>query len=227
VGGIVFFALYTPTMSKKHRNLPPHAAPAASPDEASRCADTDPDAALSPEEPSAAADPAVDPAAASCADVEIVPVVEATLSALQSQVDQQADALLRAKAETENVRRRMQEEVTKAHKFAAEKFAGELLAVKDSLEAALANDQQDITALRSGVELTLKQLVAAFEKSGLYEIAADQQKFDPRWHQAISQVPAPGEPNRVIQVLQKGYALNERVLRPALVIVSKTPDASD
>jgi len=135
------------------------------------------------------------------------------------------DAWLRAKAETENLRRRAQEDIAKAHKYAAEKFAAEMLPVKDSLEAALAADNTTADSLRNGVELTLKQLAAAFEKSGMAEINPLGEKFDPHRHQAISTVEDDGETNRVLQVLQKGYALNERVIRPALVIVSKARGA--
>jgi molecular chaperone GrpE len=152
---------------------------------------------------------------------ESVPSLEDLLKAAELKAAEHHDAWLRAKAETENVRRRAQEDIAKAGKFAVEKFAGELLAVKDSLEAALANESQDAAALRSGVELTLKQLVSAFEKSSLTEINPLEEKFDPHRHQAISQIEADGEPNRVINVLQKGYALHERVIRPALVVVSK------
>jgi molecular chaperone GrpE len=152
---------------------------------------------------------------------EIMPSVEELLKAAELKAEEHHDAWLRAKAETENVRRRAQEDIAKAGKFAAEKFAGEMLAVKDSLEAALASQNQDVDALRSGVELTLKQLVSAFEKSNVAEINPLEEKFDPHKHQAISQLEADGEPNRVINVLQKGYALHDRILRPALVIVSK------
>ncbi len=152
---------------------------------------------------------------------ESMPSPEELLKAAELQAAEHHDAWLRAKAETENVRRRAQEDIAKAAKFAVEKFAGELLAVKDSLEAALASDSQDAAALRSGVELTLRQLVAAFEKSNLTEINPLGQKFDPHHHQAIGQLEAEGEPNMVVQVLQKGYALNDRVIRPALVMVSK------
>lgn len=131
------------------------------------------------------------------------------------------DAWLRAKAEAENIRRRAQEDITKAGKFAIERFAGELLPVRDSLEAALASASADPDTLRAGVELTLKQLTTAFEKFGLKEINPLDEKFDPHRHQAISQIGADGEANRVIQVLQKGYALHERVVRPAMVVVSK------
>jgi molecular chaperone GrpE len=152
---------------------------------------------------------------------ETMPSLEEMLKAAELKAVEHHDAWLRAKAETENMRRRAQEDVIKASKFAAEKFAGELLAVKDSLEAALANENQGAEALKSGVELTLRQLVSAFEKSNLAEINPVDEKFDPHRHQAISQLEADGEPNRVINVLQKGYALNDRVIRPALVVVSK------
>ena len=152
---------------------------------------------------------------------DAMPSLEDLLKAAELKAAEHHDAWLRAKAEGENIRRRAQEDIGRAGKFAIEKFAGELLAVKDSLEAALANEQQDAAALRAGVELTLKQLVSAFEKSNLAEIHPLEEKFDPHRHQAISQIEADGEPNRVINVLQKGYVLNERVIRPALVVVSK------
>ncbi|MDK9724392.1 MAG: nucleotide exchange factor GrpE [Sterolibacteriaceae bacterium MAG5] len=152
---------------------------------------------------------------------DILPSLEDLLKAAELKAAEHHDAWLRAKAETENVRRRAQEDILKAGKFAIEKFAGELLAVKDSLEAALANETQTAEALRAGVELTLKQLSAAFEKSSLQEVSPLEEKFDPHKHQAISQIEADGEPNRVINVLQKGYVLNDRVIRPALVVVSK------
>lgn len=158
---------------------------------------------------------------------EVMPSTEELLKVAELKAQEHHDAWLRAKAETENVRRRAQEDIAKAGKFAAEKFAGELLAVKDSLEAALGNQNQDAEALRSGVELTLKQLIAAFEKSSVAEINPLDEKFDPHRHQAISQVEADGEPNRVINVLQKGYALHERILRPALVVVSKARSTAE
>jgi molecular chaperone GrpE len=158
---------------------------------------------------------------------ESMPSLEELLRAAELKAAEHHDAWMRAKAETENVRRRAQEDIAKAGKFASEKFAGELLSVKDSLEAALANGNQSAEALRGGVELTLKQLVAAFEKSGLAEINPLDEKFDPHRHQAISQAEADGEPNRVINVLQKGYALHERVIRPALVVVSKARSTAE
>ena len=131
------------------------------------------------------------------------------------------DAWLRAKAETENVRRRAQEDITKASKFAIEKFAKELIIVKDSLEAGLAAENPSAESLRDGTELTLKQLIAAFEKSQLTEINPVGEKFDPHFHQAISMIKSDQAPNTVVSVLQKGYLLADRVLRPALVIVAK------
>lgn len=165
------------------------------------------------------------PAAEPAPQPETMPSMEEMLKAAELKAEEHHDAWLRAKAEAENVRRRAQDDIAKAGKFAAEKFAGELLAVKDSLEAALANPDQDVAALRAGVELTLKQLVSAFEKSNVKELNPLDQKFDPHLHQAISQVEADGEPNRVVNVLQKGYALHERILRPALVVVSKAKSA--
>ncbi len=152
---------------------------------------------------------------------EVMPSLEDLLKAAELKAAEHHDAWLRAKAETENVRRRAQEDIAKAGKYAVERFSGELLAVKDSLEAALANENQSAENLKAGVELTLRQLVAAFEKSSLAEISPVGQKFDPHQHQAISQIEADGEPNTVISVLQKGYALHGRVIRPALVVVSK------
>jgi molecular chaperone GrpE len=152
---------------------------------------------------------------------DVMPSPEDLLKAAELKAAEHHDAWLRAKAETENLRRRAQEDVSKAHKYAAEKFAGELLAVKDSLEAALANEQQDAAALKAGVELTLKQLVAAFEKAAVKELNPLGEKFDPHFHQAIAMVDAEQEANTVATVLQKGYALHERILRPALVTVAK------
>lgn len=159
------------------------------------------------------------------APIEEMPGPEELLRAAELKAAEHYDAWLRAKAETENLRRRAQEDVAKAHKYAAEKFAVEMLPVKDSLEAALASENTGFDNLRSGVEVTLKQLIAAFEKSGVAEIHPLGEKFDPHRHQAMSTLEDPGEPNRVLQVLQKGYALNERIIRPALVIVSKAPGA--
>lgn len=130
------------------------------------------------------------------------------------------DAWLRAKAEAENARRRAQEDVDKARKYALDKFASELLAVKDSLEAALAAGAESThESLRSGVELTLKQLSSVLEKNQVREINPLGEKFDPHMHEAIAMVQGDGEANVVASVLQKGYLLHDRVLRPALVTV--------
>lgn len=134
------------------------------------------------------------------------------------------DAWLRAKAEADNVRKRAQTEIAGAHKFAVESFAAELLAVKDSLEAALATDKATVESYKSGVELTLKQLSSVFDKFSLAEINPAGNKFDPHRHQAISMIEADAEPNTVVQVLQKGYLLHDRVIRPALVTVAKAKD---
>ncbi len=152
---------------------------------------------------------------------ETTPSLEEMIRQAELKAEEHHDAWLRAKAETENVRRRAQEDIAKASKFAVERFAGELLAVKDSLEAALAADAPSVESMKAGSELTLKQLVAAFEKSGLKEVNPLGEKFDPNFHQAISMVDSDQEANTVVTVLQKGYLIAERVLRPALVMVAK------
>ncbi|KAF0102538.1 MAG: molecular chaperone GrpE [bacterium] len=156
------------------------------------------------------------------AEKETTPSLEEMLRQAELNAQEHHDAWLRAKAETENVRRRAVEDVEKARKFAVDKFAAELLAVKDSLEAALAtSDKASLESLKSGVELTLKQLVGVFEKNSIQEVNPLGQKFDPNCHQAIGMVDGEGEANTVASVLQKGYLLNERVLRPAMVMVVK------
>ena len=131
------------------------------------------------------------------------------------------DALLRAVADSDNIRKRAQADISNAHKFALENFSSELLAVKDSLEAALAVDSATLESYKNGVELTLKQLASVFDKFNIAEINPVGEKFDPHRHQAIVMVDAAQEPNTVVTIMQKGYALNERVLRPALVTVAK------
>ena len=150
-----------------------------------------------------------------------IPSLEDTIRLAELKAAEHHDAWLRAKAETENVRRRAQDDIAKASKFAVERFAGELLAVKDSLEAALAAEAPNVEQMKAGTELTLKQLVSAFEKSRLTEINPQGEKFDPHFHQAISTLESEQEPGTVLTVLQKGYLLADRVLRPALVIVAK------
>lgn len=143
------------------------------------------------------------------------------LEAAQAQVAQYHDELLRAKAEVENIRRRAQDDVAKARKFGTESFAESLVPVKDSLEAALAVPDQSPQAWREGVEITLKQLIAAFERNLMKEVAPTAgDKFDPNVHQAISSVPSEFPEGAVVQLLQKGYTIADRVLRPALVMVS-------
>jgi molecular chaperone GrpE len=157
-------------------------------------------------------------------------------AALQEQLDQaraeaaeNLDNFLRAKAETENVRKRSADDVIKARKFAIEQFAGELLAVRDSLELASQVDldqdsAQAMKQMQEGVLLTLRQLDGAFEKSGIVVLDPTGEKFNPELHQAMSMVEtAEIEPNHVISVLQKGYVLNERLLRPAMVVVARAP----
>lgn len=134
------------------------------------------------------------------------------------------EAMLRAIAEAENVRRRTREESAKAVKFALESFATALLPVKDSLEAALATENTTVEQIRGGVELTLKQLEQVLAKEHVEELDPLNQRFDPHLHQAIAALPSDKEPNHVINVLQKGYRLHDRVLRPALVTVSKSKD---
>ncbi len=165
------------------------------------------------------------PADAQAHDKEIMPSLEELLKAAELQAAEHHDAWLRAKAETENVRRRASEEAEKARKFAVDGFAGELLAVKDSLEAALADGSASVEKMREGVELTLKQLTAAFGKFNLFDVDPLGEKFDPHLHQAIQVVESDQPANTVVTVLQKGYRLHERTLRPALVMVAKGKDA--
>jgi len=132
------------------------------------------------------------------------------------------DAFLRAKADAENIRRRAQEDISKAHKFAIESFAESMIPVKDSLEMALKIETVSIEALKEGSEVTLRQLKQAFEKNRLLEInPAVGEKLDPTKHQAVSMVPAEQEANTVVEVLQKGYTIADRLLRPALVTVAQ------
>ena len=150
-----------------------------------------------------------------------MPSLEELLREAELKAAEHHDAWLRAKAEAENIRKRAADDVTQAHKYGVEKFAADLLAVKDSLEAALAAENATPEALRSGVELTLRQLESVLERQSIRAIDPAGQKFDPHQHQAISMLPSDKEPNTVINVLQKGYLLHDRVLRPALVTVAK------
>ena len=147
--------------------------------------------------------------------------VEQQLAEWQARHAEVSDAFLRAKAEVENVRRRADEEVSKARKFAIDAFAESLLPVKDSLEAAIATPGASVEQVLEGVHAILRQLAAALERNKVLQIAPPAgTKFDPHQHQAISMVPAEQEANTVVAVLQKGYLIADRVLRPALVTVA-------
>ena len=136
--------------------------------------------------------------------------------------EQQREAMLRALADAENARKRYQAEAASAQKFALERFAEQLLPVADSLEAALDNPEAGAEAMREGAQITLKQLFAAFQKAHVTQIApVPGERFDPHRHQAMAAVPADSEPNTIVAVMQKGYLIHERVLRPALVTVAK------
>jgi molecular chaperone GrpE len=158
-------------------------------------------------------------AAANAADQANAEINE--LETLKAQNAELAEQYLRAKADVENMRRRTEEEVSKVRKFAVEGFAESLLPVLDSLEAGLAVQEATLEQIREGSEATLKQLLSALQRNKVLPIAPEAgTKFDPHHHQAISVVPADQEPNTVVTVLQKGYIIAERVLRPALVTVS-------
>ena len=152
--------------------------------------------------------------------------LEQALKVAQDELEALRDQFLRAKAEAENTRRRAEEETARARKFAVDAMAQELLPVKDSLEAALADASGSIDALKKGVELTLSQLRGAFERSRILEVTpAPGTRFDPVLHQAIANVPADQAPGTVVTVLQKGYTLAERTLRPAMVTVAAPAQA--
>ena len=171
-----------------------------------------PDAPLSPEELEAAM-------AANASDE--MERLQAELVELKAKSADLADQFLRAKADTENARRRADDEVAKARKFGIESFAESLLPVADSLDAALAIQNATADQLREGSDATLRQLLAALERNKVLAINPGAgEKFDPHFHQAISVVPAAQEANTVVSVLQKGYVIADRVLRPALVTVA-------
>jgi molecular chaperone GrpE len=150
------------------------------------------------------------------------PTLEAQLASSEARLAEMQDAFMRAKADGENIRRRAQEDVSKAHKFAVESFAEAMVPVKDSLEMALALEAPAVDSLKEGVELTLKQLTAAFERNRLLEILPKQgDKLDPMKHQAVAMVPADQEANTVVSVLQKGYMIADRLLRPAIVTAAQ------
>lgn len=171
-----------------------------------------------PQETAPGAEPAAPEAAAQTGTTPDWQAQVATLSAKNAEL---ADQYIRAQAEMQNVRRRSEEEVSKARKYAVESFAESLLPVCDSLEAGLYHQDQTVEQIRAGAEATLRQLKAALERNKVLEINPPAgTKFDPHQHQAISVVPADQEPNTVVTVLQKGYSISDRVLRPALVTVT-------
>jgi molecular chaperone GrpE len=152
---------------------------------------------------------------------EVMPSLEEMLKAAELKAQEHYDAWMYAKAEGENIRRRAQEDVAKAQKFAVERFSTEMLAVMDSLQAGLAVQTENVESFKSGMELTLKQLSSAFEKFHIKEINPVGEKFDAHKHQAIGMVDSEQEANTVVGVMQRGYQLHDRILRPALVTVAK------
>lgn len=176
---------------------------------------------MSHNEPQAPADTASTPPTGTTPPDQSAANPAAKLAELEAKHAEVSDAYLRAKAESENTRRRADEEIAKARKFAVEGFAESLLPVKDSLEAAIALPGATPEQLLEGVHATLRQLASALERNRVIEInPAAGTKFDPHQHQAISMVPTEQEANTVVAVLQKGYLIADRVLRPALVTVS-------
>ena len=166
-------------------------------------------------------EPLAEPLPADANATEVIPSMEEMLKAAELKAQEHYDAWMYAKAEGENIRRRAIEDVSKAHKFAVERFANEMLAVKDSLDAGLTVQTENIESFKSGMELTLKQLSSVFEKFNISEINPIGEKLDPHKHQAIGMLESDQPANTVVSVMQKGYTLNDRVLRPALVMVSK------
>ncbi len=146
---------------------------------------------------------------------------DTVMAELQAKADENWERYVRAAAETENVRKRAARDVEHAHKFALERFGKELLGVKDTLEMGIAADGASIESLIEGSDATLKLLGSVLERFGIVEIDPEGEPFDPEFHEAISMQPSDGaEPNSVITVVQKGYTLNGRLLRPAMVIVA-------
>lgn len=156
--------------------------------------------------------------------VDVMPSLEELLKKAELDAAEHHDAWLRAKADSENIRKRAQVDIANAHKYAIDNFSTELLAVMDSLEAALAVENATVENFKNGMELTLKQLTAAFDKFNLKVINPDGEKFDPHQHEAMCTVDSDLTPNTVVHVMQKGYVLNDRIIRPALVTVSKAKE---
>ena len=144
------------------------------------------------------------------------------LAEAQTKLEEQREAWLRALADAENARKRAQADISQARKYAAERIVEDLLHVMDGLDAALGAHGANAEALRTGVELTQRQLKGAFERAGVAEVSpAPGQRFDPHRHQAMAAVESDQEPNTIVAILQKGYTLHDRVVRPALVSVAK------
>ena len=172
--------------------------------------------------------PEIDPAALAddaAAEQPSTAVPADDLAKAQAEIATLKDAFLRARAESDNARKIAQADVAKAHKFAIESFAEDLLPVKDALEKALATPNQTVESLKAGVDLTLKALHSALAHGGVVELDPAGQKFDPNRHQAMQMVPSAQPANTVVDVYQKGYLINDRILRPALVTVSNGEEA--
>ena len=148
-------------------------------------------------------------------------VDEKKLQELKEQNKDLEASILYSKAESENARKRALEDIEKARKFAIEKFCQEILLVKDSLDAALTIEKASLESYKDGIDLTSKQLLNIFAKFNIEEINPEEETFDPNFHQAMTMIETEGEANKILNVMQKGYKLNDRVLRPALVTVSK------
>lgn len=168
--------------------------------------------------------PQQEPQAEAMPGPDVIPNMAESLKQAELKAQEHYDAWMYAKAEGENIRRRAQDDISKAQKFAVERFSNEMLAVMDSLQAGLAVKTENVESFKNGMELTLKQLTSAFEKFNIKEINPVGEKFDAHKHQAIGMLDSEQDPNTVVSVMQKGYQLHDRVLRPALVMVAKAKE---
>ncbi len=188
----------------------------------SQVEDQQPDAVTEAVDETVAADATVEPVAAEAADID---ALQLELAQAQDQIAALKDQELRTRAEMQNIRRRAEQDVEKAHKFALDKFVNELLPVVDSLERAIeasSSDDEAVVALREGVEMTLNMFITGLGKFKVDQHNPEGEAFNPEFHQAMSMVPNPDVPaNSVMAVMQKGYSLNGRLIRPAMVVVSK------
>lgn len=180
---------------------------------------SDPNQSATPEASNEAT--SADPAPPPQSPEQKIAELEKTLAETLAKAAENFDQFVRTKAEMENIRRRSAEDVLKAQKFGVEKIADALLAVKDSMDSALVVENTSVESFKTGVELTARQLTNVFEKFSIIEVNPTGEKFDPTRHQAIAALESECAPNTVVNVLQKGYLLHERVLRPALVTVAK------